>query len=310
MTPVIQWPEGKQFAFTIFDDPDGDTESARKWVYPFLADLGFRTSIAVWPVGPVRERNSNGETCADPAYREHAQRMQSLGFEITYHNASPHSSTRQEIIDSLEVFRDYFGDYPTAMANHYNADALYWGPARLHSRFRRGLYNALTRGQNKSRFVGQNPDSPHFWGDICYQRIRYFRNLVFTDINTLKACPYQPYHNPLRPYVREWFSSSEGTNCKVFLNTIADVNQDRLAEERGMCIMYTHTGKGFVSDGKLDPEFRRLMTRLSKMNGWFVPTSAMLDHVRAQKGPHTITSGELSRLEWKWLALKAFKGTS
>ena len=118
MTPVIQWPEGKQFAFTIFDDPDGDTESARKWVYPFLADLGFRTSIAVWPVGPVRERNSNGETCADPAYREHAQRMQSLGFEITYHNASPHSSTRQEIIDSLEVFRDYFGDYPTAMANH------------------------------------------------------------------------------------------------------------------------------------------------------------------------------------------------
>ena len=36
----------------------------------------------------------------------------------------------------------------------------------------------------------------------------------------------------------------------------------------------------------------------------------MLDHVLAQKGPHTITSGELSRLEWKWLALKAFKGTS
>ena len=58
--------------------------------------------------------------------------------------------------------------------------------------------------------------------------------------------------------------------ARFFSIRLLDANQDRLAEERGMCIMYTHTGKGFVSDGKLDPEFRRLMTRLSKMNGWFV----------------------------------------
>jgi hypothetical protein len=65
MIPKIDWPEGKQFTFTVFDDPDGDTVASRKWVYPFLADLGFRTSIAVWPIGALRERNSFGETCAD-----------------------------------------------------------------------------------------------------------------------------------------------------------------------------------------------------------------------------------------------------
>jgi len=26
--------------------PDGDTVASRKWAYPFLADLGFRTTIA------------------------------------------------------------------------------------------------------------------------------------------------------------------------------------------------------------------------------------------------------------------------
>ena len=69
MTPTIVWPEGKRFSFTVFDDPDGDTVVSRKFVYPFLADLGFRTSIAVWPIGPLRERNSSGETCADKDYR-------------------------------------------------------------------------------------------------------------------------------------------------------------------------------------------------------------------------------------------------
>lgn len=310
MTPRIEWPDGKQFAFTVFDDPDGDTISARKLVYPFLADLGFLTTIAVWPIGPLRARNSDGETCADAEYRQHLLRMQELGFEISFHNAAPHSSTRGEIIESLEAFRNYFGHYPRSVANHYNADALYWGPARLQSPLLRGVYNLLTRGENRNRFFGHVEGSPHFWGDLCFERTRYFRNFVFRDINTLKACPHQPYHNPGRPYVREWFSASEGDDCSAFVKTISEANQDRLEEERGMCIMYTHFGKGFALNGKLNPEFRRLMTRLRKKNGWFAPTSTLLDYLNSQKGSHVASPAEIARLEWKWLANKIVYGTS
>lgn len=310
MIPRIEWPEGKQLAFTVFDDPDGDTVAARKSVYPFLADLGFRTSIAVWPTGPLHSRNSPGETCTDSEYRKHLTRMQDLGFEISFHNAAPHNSTREEVIGSLEVFREYFGSYPHSAANHYNADALYWGSARLHSPFRRALYHAMTRGKNRKRFSGHIEDSPYFWGDRCSNCIRYFRNYVFRDINTLKACPYQPYYDPSRPYVRRWFSASEGAECSGFIKTISEANQDRLEQEGGMCIMYTHFGKGFVKDGKLDPRFRSLMTRLSRKRAWFAPTSILLDHLAARRGTHVISHAEIARLEWKWLAQKAVFGTS
>lgn len=47
MIPKIDWPEGKDFAFTIFDDPDGDSVETLDAVYSFLRDLGFRTAKAV-----------------------------------------------------------------------------------------------------------------------------------------------------------------------------------------------------------------------------------------------------------------------
>ncbi|HEX4748786.1 MAG TPA: hypothetical protein VH302_04525 [Bryobacteraceae bacterium] len=309
MTPKIAWPQGKSFAFTVFDDPDGHTWEARKHVYPFLADLGFRTTKAVWPMGPLRERNSNGETCADPEYLDDAQKLQERGFEIGYHCAAPHSCTREEVIQSLELFRTYFGRYPAAMANHYNADAMYWGQARLSGTLRRGLYNMMTRGSNNNRFRGQLP-GPHFWGDVCREKIRFCRNLVFRDINTLKACPIMPYHDPDRSYVGAWYSSAEGAEAPAFLETIKEQNQDQLEAEGGLCIMYTHFGKKFVNDDNLDPRFRQLMERLSRKNGWFVPLTTVLDHLVQHHGIHTITPGERSRLEWKWLANKCFRGTS
>lgn len=309
MARRILWPEGKSFAFTVFDDPDGKNWLAREHVYPFLADLGFRTTKAVWPMGPLREANSDGDTCSNPAYLEDAQRLQEKGFEIGYHCAAPHSCTREEVIESLELFRKYFGQYPSAMANHYNADAMYWGQARLTGAVRRGIYNAMTRGGNKNRFQGQHP-GPHFWGDICQQKIRYCRNLVYREINTLKACPLMPYRDPARPYVGAWYSSAEGAEAPAFLETISEANQDQLEAEGGLCIMYTHFGKKFVENGALIPRFRELMQRLSNKNGWFVPVSTILDHLAFQQGVHTITDRERSRLEWRWLLGKVFHGTS
>lgn len=304
------WPSGKTFAFTIFDDPDGDTAAARRHVYPLLIELGFKTTKAVWPIGPLRERNSNGETCADPEYLEDAQALQSRGFEIAYHCAAPHSCTRDEVILSLELFRKYFGGDPASMANHYNADAIYWGQARLTGAARRGIYNMLTRGENKNRFCGQIEGNPHFWGDICRERIRYCRNLVYREINTLRACPWMPYHDPDRPYVRAWFSSTEGADRSSFVRMFNEANQDRLEAEGGLCIMYTHFGKGFVQNGRLDSRFTELMKRFSRKNGWFVPLNTILDHLSQRSPARVIAPSQRSDLEWRWLLSKCFHGTS
>src|SRR5207237_4888260 len=69
--PAIRWPDGKQFAFTIFDDPDGQTVEDGKRVYGLLAEMGFRTTRGVWPGTPVRTPNSLGAACDDVAYTRH-----------------------------------------------------------------------------------------------------------------------------------------------------------------------------------------------------------------------------------------------
>ena len=99
------WPGGKRFAFTIIDDPDGQGYEVGVEVYALLRDLGFRVSRAVWPVGPSRTPNSAGETCANPSYVQHSLGLQRCGFEIAYHNATPHTSPREETRAALERFR-------------------------------------------------------------------------------------------------------------------------------------------------------------------------------------------------------------
>jgi hypothetical protein len=69
--PFISWPEERRFAFTVFDDLDGQALETSRLIYGFLADLGFRTTIAVWQLGARREPNSGGETCANPLYVDH-----------------------------------------------------------------------------------------------------------------------------------------------------------------------------------------------------------------------------------------------
>ena len=100
---------------------------------------------------------------------------------------------------------------------------------------------------------------------------------------------------------------SAGANCRSFCQTISEKNQDRLEEEMGCCIMYTHFGvDNCLEEGKLNSDFVRLMERLSRKDGWFVPVSTLLDHVLQERGHHVISSREHSRLERKWLMEKVF----
>jgi hypothetical protein len=305
----IPWPDSRRFAFTIFDDPDGQSLAVTRLVYSFLADLGFRTTIGVWPLDIRREVNSGGETCANPDYRHFLQALQRKEFEIAFHNAAPHSSTRAEVIESLDLFRGYFGGDPTTMANHYNADAMYWGPARVGG-WRRSAYNLATGGRKRKRFFGHVDGHPSFWGDVCRDRIHYCRNFVGADINTLRMCPWMPYSDPLRPYVRHWYAGSEGAQAGAFLRTLQSQHQDRLEEEGGACIMYTHFAHGFVENGKLTAEFQRAMRRLAAKDGWFVPVSTLLDFLMKTNGPTVLDDKIRRRLETRWLWEKVFHGTS
>ena len=101
------------------------------------------------------------------------------------------------------------------------------GNARLTGPLRTSMYTLMTRGQNTGKFTGQIEGSPSFWGDISAQRIRYCRNLTYTDINTLAVCPQMPYRDPARPMIPFWYCSADGHNCEAFLKVVSEANQDR-----------------------------------------------------------------------------------
>ena len=308
--PRVAWPEGKAFAFTVFDDTDSQTLEKGRAVYSYLADLDFRTTKSVWMLAPTEPTTDLGANCEDPAYLAFVKKLQSRGFEIGYHMASATTATRDVTIKALDAFRREFGHDPRAMANHYAShEDVYFGEARV-SGLNRLAYNVLTRFRNRGLYRGHVTGDPLFWADICRERIRYVRSFTFAEINTLKVCPMMPYHDPDRPLVNAWFASSEGDRAESFLDRISEANQDRLEEEGGACVMYTHFGLGFVRDGQLLPRFRQLMERLRRKNGWFVPVTTLLDYLAAQAGPRVIKKTERAALERRWLRHKVWFGSA
>jgi hypothetical protein len=305
---MIAWPDNKRFAFTIFDDTDYATLQNVRDVYSFLGDLGFRTTKSVWPTKGPEEPICGGDTCEDDAYLKWLVQLKQAGFEIGYHLATYHTSTREQTIAGLDRFAELFGQNPSTMANHSGCrENIYWGSARL-SGLNRMLYNSATGFRYSNMFRGHIKNDPLFWGDICRERIKYVRNFVFPEINTLRECPAMPYHDPDRPYVNYWFASSEGARIEPFLRCLTPERQDRLEIEGGACIMYTHLACGFYENGSLHARFTELMTRLSRKNGWFVPVSTLLDYILEKRGPHTITAAERAGLERRWLRHKLRTG--
>lgn len=303
VSPLV-WPNGKAFAFTIFDDTDLQTQDNGPPVYAFLKDIGMRTTKSVWTLEGTHPAHLAGTTCADSDYVAWVRTLQRQGFEIASHGATYHTSSRDRTIAGIERFTELFGRPPRTHANHStNREGIYWGPARL-SGLRRQAYALVSRARGRPTFAGHTPGSDLFWGDICRERIRYVRNFVFTDINTLAACPQMPYHDPRRPFVNRWFAASNGPDADTFVETINEANQDRLEQEGGACIMYSHLACGFTVRGVLHPRFRRLMERLSSKNGWFVPVGTLLDHLEASRGPHRLADAERRELEVRWLRQK------
>ncbi|MGA2034648.1 MAG: hypothetical protein ABSG68_20565 [Thermoguttaceae bacterium] len=311
MNCKIAWPDGKRFAFTVFDDTDEATLANVGPVYSFLADCGFRTTKSCWVLrGDPGRGLYHGETCDDPHYLNWLLELQTQGFEIGWHNGTWHGLTTTEMAAALEKFSHLFGHDPVTAANHRGAEqGVYWAERRLTG-LHVALYKLLTLSRNQGQYRGHVEKDDYFWGDLCKQHVKYFRNFVFQDINTLKVCPFMPYHDPQRPYVNYWFASSNGGNAQDFVNCIAEENQDRLEEEGGACIMYAHLARGFAEGGRINPRLEHLIRRLAAKKGWFVPVATLLDHLQKLRGPHEITARERRRLERKWLWEKLLVGTN
>jgi hypothetical protein len=310
MSTGISWPDGKQFAFSVFDDTDLTAPGNFEAVYDLLASLGMRTTKSVWPAtgNDLQARSAHGSTCDDPEYVRTVLQLQQAGFEIGYHNSYYEGLPRERILEALERFKTLFGAYPASMANHAeSSEGIYWGYDRV-SDLVKLIYRIMLRRFGANPHQGHLVESPYFWGDLCQQRIRYVRNFVFGEIDTLAVCPEMPYHDPRRPFVQAWFAASNGQVLSSCLDLLTERNQDRLEESGGACIVYTHFGSGFQHGHKVDERFELLIRRIAGKNGWFVPVSTLLDHIRAQRGLRTLSDAERRRLEWRWFAHKLVAG--
>ncbi|NLO90875.1 MAG: hypothetical protein GX410_02620 [Elusimicrobia bacterium] len=228
MHKKIIWPDGKKFAFTVFDDTDLATLSNVGEVYSLLSDLGIKTTKSVWPIKGPRIPKLGGSTCEDPEYMRFLLDLQSKGFEIALHNVTYHSSEREDTVRGIEKFRQLFGHYPYSLANHADCEeSIYWGNYRLTG-INEWVYNLLLRFRHKGIFRGAVEGDKYFWGDVCRDKIKYVRNFVYKETNTLKACPFMPYHDPSRPYVNYWFASSEGPTVTQYNECLSEENMDSL----------------------------------------------------------------------------------
>jgi len=306
----ILWPGGKKFAFTVFDDADDHVNNDVQDVYKFLKELGMKTTKSIWPNKGSGEPICGGLTCEDPGYLDWIYQLQEDGFEIGYHLATYHSSYRQENINALNKYRTWFGTDPSAMANHALCkDTIYWGPARLENPAYKLFYKFLNMHKDKN-FLGHEIHSKYFWGDYCRDRITYVRNFTYRETNTLKVCPWMPYHDPAKPYVNMWYASTEGPTVIPFNHSIIPEKINSVEEEGGFCLMYTHFAHEFSLNGKINQDFRKNMEYIASRECWFAPVSEILNFLRKVNGDHVITTTERNKLERKWLLDRLFLGST
>lgn len=308
--PQIVWPGKKRFAFTIVDDTDtmlGDSDKQAldrlRPIYDLLLDCGLRTTKTAWVLSGEPARTSVISLENDD-YLNWILGLRRQGVEIAIHGAAGSSSDREKTIRALDFYRQVMGEYPRMHTNHVgNIENIYWYDDRLVGipSLAYRAYNAVRRGA-RALSLGHREGSRYFWGDVCRDNISFVRNFVFRDINTLANDPWMPYHSARHPFVRAWFSASDGGDARRFTRLISEENQDRLMEEGGACIVYTHFAFGFAREGKVDSRFADLIRRLSRLSGYFVPASELLGYLQANRGGQTeIPSHSLRTLQSRWL---------
>ena len=307
---ISPYPAGKDFAFSIVDDTDYSFGSDIKPVYDFLHSCNLKTTKTVWVFNAQRqnafseelERSAHNEkwgaSLEDREYLDFVKDLESKGFEIALHGVSAGNDERGEIIAGYEKFNEIFGYYPSMDILHaQNIENLYCGKYKLDSTILKTLESFFC----KSDYQGHIEGSKYFWGDISKKYVRYVR-LPFheiDEINLLKINPSMPCHDPERRLVNFWYPSSNGSNYSRFMRLTRPNNIARLVKERGTAIVYTHFANGFTEniDGTyvLKEEFKKRMSYIKNLNGWFATATQILDRLLTIKdvGMHILDSGLL-----------------
>lgn len=305
MSAAVRWPGGRRFAFSVFDDTDGMTLTTGRPVYDLLNEVGITITKSVWTFDPDPGRRGavGGSTLEDPAYLSWVRDLAAAGHEIGFHHAGDHSSDRDRTRRALDRFREVFGHDPRIGADHAgNRESLMAGADRL-TRWRGRLYRAAQDRVQPSRptFSGVDRSSPYFWGDLCRDRITYWRGLTFPRTDLTGVARRMPFHDPSRPYVNLWFLSGHAPRVDTLLDRLAPARLDRLEASGGLCILYTHLGLGTSNGGVVDGRLRRALTDLAGRDGWFAPVSEVLDHLRGTGPSAVLTDRDRARMERRWL---------
>lgn len=299
----LHWPKGKKFAFTIVDDTEYSYVSNIKPIYDFLREQGFRTTKTVW-VYPPRD-HYRGECLQDKEYLDFIKELYGSGFEIALHNVGSGEFTREEILQGIEVFKNLLGFYPSMQINHaQNPDNLYWG----YKRFTVPL-SWLMRWKGGTS-LGDEEESKYYWGDLAKRYIKYIRNLVFMDLNTLRCDPLMPYRlRGKEASSNFWFSASDGHSVTEFNRLLSPKAVDRLERNGGCGIVYTHFGDGFVDcNANLHADFEQRMRYLAGKEGWFAPAGEILDYLLYVHGERVfVPYSYLVKTNLTWLVHRVVK---
>ena len=272
----LKLPNNKKFIFTIIDDTDDCFYEKIEPVYDLINKSGLKTTKTVW-VYPVKDHErSKGHSLRDEHYRNFIIELKNNGFEIGLHNVGSGDYKRKDIINGLNEFKKILGEYPKIHVNHsYNKDNIYCGPKRFSFPF-----NFLVKFfySGYKNFSGEIVGSPFFWADKHKKYIKYSRNYEIDNINTLKVNPYMPYRDlKYQKYCNSWYSSTFAPNQWIFNKIVTKKSIDRLENEGGVCILYTHLGY-FNKNNVINEGFRNMISYIGqKKTGLFIPVSETLD---------------------------------
>jgi hypothetical protein len=292
----VAFTEGKKFAFTLLNECPTVPLATVRPVFALLDSLGLQITQIVSSFASPR-----GEGCSldDAEFRDFVIELRDKGYEIGWSGASSESNERERTIEGLERFREVVGHYPRVYINHAaKRENLYWGNGRIDQPLLKAVIHR-TAPRPPGYFQGHVEGSPFWWGDVCRQRLDYVLNLAFDDVNLTRINPSMPYHDPTRPLVRYWFSASDARDCSEFNQLLRPDRQDKLEREGGCCVVATHLSRGFVRNQQIERLARKRLESLAARDGWFVPVSKILDHLRGDEDT-VLPSDEWDRMQWKW----------